>query len=43
LKNLSGELGGILANQNTDGPSTVTILKSDKGFSTKGCHTWKRV
>jgi hypothetical protein len=40
LKNFSGEIGGILANANADGPTLVTIKPSDKGFDSSGCATW---
>lgn len=43
LRNLSGELEGVLANGNVTGPTTVTVRRTDKGFETKGCHTWRKV
>jgi len=40
LKNFSGELGGILANENANAPTIVTILPTDKGFESTRCGTW---
>jgi len=40
LKGFSGELGDIIANENSDGPVVVTILKTDKGFDSSNCDTW---
>jgi hypothetical protein len=40
LKNFSGELGGILANDIASGPTVVTIKTSDKGFDSNDCATW---
>ncbi|WP_338758089.1 hypothetical protein V7968_25715 [Nocardia vulneris] len=42
LSNLSGDLDGILANDNTNGPAVVTILPSDVGFTSKRCGTWTK-
>jgi hypothetical protein len=40
LKNFSGEIDGILSNENSDAPTIVTILPSDKGFQTNNCGRW---
>jgi hypothetical protein len=40
LKNFSGEIGGILANDIASGPTVVTIKAADKGFDSNGCATW---
>jgi hypothetical protein len=40
LKGFSGELKDIIANENSDGPVIVTILKTDKGFESNNCDTW---
>lgn len=40
LKNFSGELGAINANENASGPTLVTIAPSDAGFDTNGCGEW---
>jgi hypothetical protein len=40
LKNFSGQLGGIAANDNAIGPAVVTIAPTDKGFNSHGCATW---
>jgi hypothetical protein len=40
LKNFSGELNGILANDIAAGPTMVTIKPADKGFDSNGCATW---
>jgi len=42
LKNFSGSLGAILANENATGPTLVTILRRDKGFESQGCGNWTR-
>lgn len=45
LSNLtgSGETAGIIANDISSGPSVVTILASDKGFTTSGCAVFTMV
>jgi len=43
LKDFSGGMGSILANQNTDDPAVVTILATDKGFQSNRCGTWEKV
>jgi hypothetical protein len=40
LKNFSGELNGILANDIASGPTVVTIKAGDKGFDSNGCAMW---
>jgi hypothetical protein len=40
LKNFSGGVGGILANDNAEGPAVVTILPTDKGFNSHSCGSW---
>lgn len=40
LRSFSGSLNSILANENARGPEVVTILRTDKGFETRGCGTW---
>ncbi len=40
LRSFGGGLNAILANDNAAGPSVVTILRSDKGFTTHGCGSW---
>jgi hypothetical protein len=40
LAGFSGSLSDILANENTDFPSVVTIAATDKGFKSDGCGTW---
>ncbi|MCX5409304.1 hypothetical protein OHA37_36300 [Streptomyces sp. NBC_00335] len=42
LSGTSGELKEIIANDNSEGPTTVTISAADKAFKTTGCQTWKR-
>lgn len=42
LKGFSGDLGDILANNNTDAPAVVTIASTDKGFQSQGCGTWTK-
>lgn len=40
LKNFTGELDAIIANENASGPTLVTIEPSDGGFDTNGCGEW---
>jgi hypothetical protein len=40
LRNLSGGLNSILANDNPVGPVVVTILKTDRGFDSQSCGEW---
>jgi hypothetical protein len=42
LKNFSGSLGAIIANDNVTAYSVITIRASDKGFETSGCPTWTK-
>jgi hypothetical protein len=42
LKNFSGSLDSILANENAVGPAVVTIKPTDRGFETNGCANWTR-
>lgn len=42
LRNFEGDLGSIVANDNTDGPTIVTIKSSDKGFTSTRCGTWTK-
>ncbi|MGW7267954.1 hypothetical protein [Streptomyces sp. NPDC054842] len=43
LKGTSGSFNDIIANDNSEGPTTVTISSSDGAFKTTGCKTWKKV
>ncbi|MCJ0872079.1 hypothetical protein [Streptomyces sp. AP-93] len=43
LRNTSGGLSGIIANDNAQGQAVVTITPTDKAFQTNGCQTWKKV
>ncbi len=38
-----GQISSIVDNGNESGQAYVTVAKSDKGFRTSGCGTWKRV
>jgi hypothetical protein len=40
LKNFSGEIGGILANEIASGPTVATIMATDRGFDSTGCARW---
>lgn len=40
LSNLSGD-DNLLANDISEGPSTVEVLESDVALQTKGCQQWK--
>lgn len=42
LKDDSGELDSIIANNLTDGAASVTIKASDGAFETRGCTPWIR-
>jgi hypothetical protein len=42
LSGFSGDFGEIIANNNSEGPTIVTISASDRGFETAGCGTWSR-
>lgn len=41
LRDFTGSLHSIIANDNVNGRAVVTISKSDKGFKTSNCGTWK--
>jgi hypothetical protein len=43
LKDLEGGFDSIIANEFADGPQTVTIKKSDKGFKVSNCGDWTKV
>lgn len=43
LKGVSGELGDVITNGNTRGPTTVTIKPGDTAFKSNGCATWTKV
>lgn len=43
LKDTKGALGSIIANNNSSGPSTVTIEATDGAFQTSGCEAWTKV
>src|SRR5262245_36466949 len=40
LKGFTGERHDIAANENADGPTLVTLLRTDKGFESNGCARW---
>jgi hypothetical protein len=40
LRNFSGNLNAILANENASGPTLVTLKPTDKGFETARCGPW---
>jgi len=44
LKTLGGQFSDIIANENANPgePVIVSIAKSDKGFKTTGCGTWRK-
>ena len=42
LKNFTGGLNSILANNNTNAPAIVTIRPTDAGFNSQGCGTWTK-
>jgi hypothetical protein len=39
----SDSINGIIANNNSAGPSVVTIRKTDRMFESTGCNEWTRV
>jgi hypothetical protein len=42
LRNFTGDLGSIIANDNPRGREIITISRSDRGFKSNGCGTWSR-
>lgn len=42
-RDLDGGLNSIIANDNTQGPTTVKIASTDKGFKTSGCKAWVKI
>ncbi len=40
LKNFSGSFNALIANENSDGPTLVTIKRTDRGFETTRCGRW---
>lgn len=43
LKDTSGDMSAIVANDNTSGPTTVTISPSDGAFTTSRCQEWHKI
>ncbi|MFD3696438.1 hypothetical protein ACFWUZ_09780 [Streptomyces sp. NPDC058646] len=43
LRNTSGDLAAIIANDNAQGQAVVTIAAGDRAFDTKGCRPWTRI
>jgi hypothetical protein len=45
LRNLSGEIDGIITNGLGDVGATITVAvkASDKGFESRGCGAWKKI
>jgi hypothetical protein len=41
LAGFGGDLGDIIANENTETAAIVTIASTDKGFKSNRCGTWK--
>lgn len=41
LSGFSGELGEIISNDFSSGPTTVTIAEDDAGFTSQRCGTWE--
>jgi hypothetical protein len=40
LRSFTDSVSSIIANDNASWPSVVTILRTDKGFETRGCGNW---
>jgi hypothetical protein len=40
LSSLDGDLQSIITNQIANGPAAITILDTDKGFTTSRCGVW---
>jgi hypothetical protein len=40
LRSFSGSLNGIIANENAQGPTLVTIKRTDRGFESTNCSRW---
>lgn len=43
LRAFTGDLGALIANNNTSGPTIVTISAGDRGFESTRCGTWTRL
>ena len=43
LKDTSGDFDSIIASEVQQGPTTVTISKTDGAFTTVGCNRWQEV
>jgi hypothetical protein len=43
LKDTSGAFEGFITGDAAQGPTTVTISRSDGAFKTSGCNTWQKV
>lgn len=42
LQGFGNTLDDIIANNNVDTPTIVTIASTDKGFQSEGCGTWTK-
>lgn len=42
LKDLTGDMGSLLANENSPGSAVVAIAATDKGFTSRRCGTWTK-
>jgi hypothetical protein len=42
-RDLSGGMDSIIANDNSNGPTTVQISSGDKAFKTSGCASWVKI
>ena len=43
LSDLSGNESSIIANNNTTGPTILTVTGSDAGIQVSGCNPWHRI
>jgi hypothetical protein len=43
LRNFTGELNGIIANDNPRGREIVSIRRTDRGFTSTRCGIWPRL
>jgi hypothetical protein len=43
LRDFTGDMNSIIANNNTDNPTVVEIATSDAGFRSNGCGTWTKL
>jgi hypothetical protein len=43
VRNFTGDMNSIIANNNTENPTVVEIAQTDAGFQSAGCGTWTKL